>query len=452
MPGDEAQRGAVLRLIRWGRRALGIEGEFADVVRDAGITLGLKVVGTLLAFLTSVLIARYLGASGAGLYFLALTTTTIVSVVSKVGLEVAVVRYAAVHAGRNERAVAWDLIRKTTFLVGGASFATTVVLVGASPSLANRVFEQPALLAPMALMAIAIVPLNLGTVAAEALRGLGSILRWGFARNTAMPLFLVLLIPVLAPRFGVMGAVGAYLASTVLMMLLARWWLHREVPGSERGGGHFETRVLLATGMPLLWFSIMQQVMKWTDTLLLGALADASTVGIYSLAMRTAQLTSFILVALNTVAAPRFATQYAQGDMEGIQRLARRSSLLMFLASTPLLLLFLVAPRFVLGFYGPEFTAGAGALMVLALGQFINAASGPVGYLLIMTGHERILQANTTIFAIINLVLNYALILQLGMVGAAIATATSVALMNITSIAIVRWRLGIWVVGFRKAP
>jgi O-antigen/teichoic acid export membrane protein len=42
-----------------------------------------------------------------------------------------------------------------------------------------------------------------------------------------------------------------------------------------------------------------------------------------------------------------------------------------------------------LGLYGEAFRSGASVLVVLAIGQIVNGATGPVGYLLNMTGHER---------------------------------------------------------------
>jgi len=47
-------------------------------------------------------------------------------------------------------------------------------------------------------------------------------------------------------------------------------------------------------------------------------------------------------------------------------------------------------PVFVLNFFGEEFVAAAPLLVVLSLGQLINVATGSVGFLLLMSGHEKI--------------------------------------------------------------
>jgi O-antigen/teichoic acid export membrane protein len=54
-----------------------------------------------------------------------------------------------------------------------------------------------------------------------------------------------------------------------------------------------------------------------------------------------------------------------------------------------------------------------------------------VGYLLMMTGHERLLRLNITLATIVNLWLCLWLIPNMGPLGAAIATAVPLAVMNL---------------------
>jgi Na+-driven multidrug efflux pump len=67
---------------------------------------------------------------------------------------------------------------------------------------------------------------------------------------------------------------------------------------------------------------------------------------------------------------------------------------------------------------------------MLCIGQFINIATGSVGVLMTMTGLESI-AAKIILFSIVlNITLNSILILYLGIDGAAIATAVTVATSN----------------------
>ncbi len=169
----------------------------------------------------------------------------------------------------------------------------------------------------------------------------------------------------------------------------------------------------------------------------------AAEVGIFTVAARTAMLTSLVLMAVNSIAAPKFAELYRLGDMEALNSTARRSAALMTLLAAPLLLAFLAAPRLVMGLFGPEFRAGGFLLSILALGQFVNVATGSVGYLLMMSGHERLARNNTAFAAVLYVALSVALIPWAGPVGAAVATAIGVAALNLSAAYLVWRRLGI---------
>ncbi|MCP3907287.1 MAG: hypothetical protein GY712_04650 [Oceanicoccus sp.] len=184
------------------------------------------------------------------------------------------------------------------------------------------------------------------------------------------------------------------------------------------------------------------QVVQWAPQLMLGAWASAENVAFLAVAQRTAMLTSFVLFAVNAIAAPKFAAMHAKGDSIGLQRMAIWSVRLMLLAAVPALMLMLLAPEWLMSLFGEEFRTASTALMILALGQFVNIATGSVGYLLSMTGHERELRNNAIVSAVVGLVLGTVLIPAYGLLGASIATAVAVASQNLLGVYQVRKHLG----------
>jgi len=73
----------------------------------------------------------------------------------------------------------------------------------------------------------------------------------------------------------------------------------------------------------------------------------------------------------------------------------------------------------------------------------VNAATGSVGNLLTMSGHERDAARGFVFAAVLNLVLNVLLIPAYGIVGAAVAAAISLISWNLILAALVYRRLGI---------
>jgi O-antigen/teichoic acid export membrane protein len=102
----------------------------------------------------------------------------------------------------------------------------------------------------------------------------------------------------------------------------------------------------------------------------------------------------------------------------------------------------LIFPSFLMRLFGAEFAEGAALLQILAVGQFINAITGSVGFLLIMSGHERDMRNVTLISGFSAMFLAWFLTAQFGIIGAATGTAIAVATQNLLAVYFVKKRLG----------
>jgi len=106
------------------------------------------------------------------------------------------------------------------------------------------------------------------------------------------------------------------------------------------------------------------------------------------------------------------------------------------------LTLMLLFPEWLMSFFGEEFRTASTALVILALGQFVNIATGSVSYLLSMTGFERKVRDNAFFSALIGVALGFALIPNYGLLGASIATAIAIASQNLLGVYQVQKHLG----------
>jgi O-antigen/teichoic acid export membrane protein len=120
------------------------------------------------------------------------------------------------------------------------------------------------------------------------------------------------------------------------------------------------------------------------------------------------------------------------------------------LVSAPVCAVLAIFPDFFLGLFGDGFRTGSTALTIVALGQLVNAAAGPSGNVLIMTGHEGIAVRAVGAGALANLLLAIVLVPPLGVSGAAIAFTSSLVIWNVALVVIARRRLGVNVTAFRR--
>jgi len=189
----------------------------------------------------------------------------------------------------------------------------------------------------------------------------------------------------------------------------------------------------LASGTPIAWVAILSVWLGFCETILLASFRSAAEVGLYAAALRLALLVNFLLLAFNTLLAPRFAVLYGRGELSEIRRLARTSVLAMLVLASPFFLALFLVPGALLAWFGNEFRAAVPALMILAVGQLINLSTGPVGTILLMTGNEQIMKRHTVTTVVVNLAAAILLIPVWGVAGAAASAAIGMALLNLLS-------------------
>ena len=92
---------------------------------------------------------------------------------------------------------------------------------------------------------------------------------------------------------------------------------------------------------------------------------------------------------------------------------------------------------------GSAFAEGSWALRVLLVGQVVHASTGPVGFLMMTTGHHREAAAIQVASAAAQLALVVSFTAVWGLVGAAIGSALVTGLWNAWLVWRVRERIGI---------
>lgn len=190
----------------------------------------------------------------------------------------------------------------------------------------------------------------------------------------------------------------------------------------------------------------------WINTIILGMYAPETEVGIFTVALKIATFTSFVLMSVNSVTGPRFATAFHKNDFKELSLHAHKAARLNFYASLPVFILILVFKDVILKIFGEEFLAGSTILLMLLCGQAINSFSGAVGTFMNMTGNEKVFQRIVLFSTIINLILCMILIPSMGMMGSAIACSVYMILWNILTAVYIyhKYKIAMWFNPFVK--
>lgn len=409
--------------------------------RLARDTLGVMVIRALsmgLGFIVSVVLARLLGVWEFGLYSLAMSVLGLLVVPATFGFPQLLVREVATYRVKGE----WGLIRgllrfaqRTSLL---ASLSITLLgglvlwlLIGRFTSETVRVLA----LAFVALPFWAFLQLYEGV-----LRGFEQIFAAQWVSTVMRPLgFLILVGAIWVFTGGITNAflalwlhiLGACMALTFAFYLL---WsqLRHTVPSNTVGQNK---AVWVRSALSLVFLGILNLIPQHAGILMLGWMRGPEEVGLYRVAYQTASIIPFGLMAVNTAIAPSIAQLYTLGDKGKLKRFMMTASVVSTTFALPLVLLFAIKGRWFLGLaFGEVFTASAFALAIIAVGQLVNAATGPVGLLLIMSGHENKDALSIGIGSVINLLSNLALIQFWGINGVAIAFAITLVVANLLNL------------------
>lgn len=416
------------------------------LIQGASGALAVQLAGAALGFLTHVVLARLLGQRQYGIYALALTWTAFLLIPALLGQSTSVLRFVPAYVQRCEWGKLRALLRCSNLLVFGA--AAAIGFCGATLMWIFRAkfgteIRLTFLLAFLVLPILAALQLS-GALHQSLKRPVSA----GFFNYILRPTVLLLVLyvwleglrmPATAPLAMAATSVGALVALGASISFLRSAW-----PQEARNAStSYQVREWLRTGHRLLFVDGIGLVMNRIDVILLGSIQGTADLGCYYAAVQIAALGSFGLNAVNTVLAPMISERYAAGDRDGLAAVTTEAARLILAFSGFVLLGGILFGRMVLGIFGSAFEAAYGPLLILLGGQFLNAACGPVGFLMSMTRHEVALLRTFGLGAALNVVLSAILIRSHGMYGAAIASATGTVAWNIVALFFVRKKLGI---------
>jgi O-antigen/teichoic acid export membrane protein len=387
-------------------------GPFAT--RVAGV-FATRVGRFLISFITSLLMARLLGPAGRGAFYLATITPTMLVALGQLGLPSAI----SFFAGRGRSAAALE--RTSYALAVLLSGILLVVGLLAMPWLETNVLKATA----PELVRIALISLPfqfLASFAGATLIGKQRLRNYNLilvAQSAINLVALGLVVGVLG--LGVPGAVvvnvavaGATAAAIAIELRLSA---SLEPPAQGIRPGEllgYATRVYPA--------SVTSYFSYRVDVFLISALlADATALGLYSLAVSLAELTFFVPDAVSLVFFPRVASSDRRTADELAPSVSRFTVLVTILSVACLIPAAFLAVSVVL----PAFTGALPAFLVILPGVVALSVSKVLSSYINGLGLPTPVAVVSTIALGVNVAGNLLLIPRIGIVGAAAASLIS---------------------------
>ena len=419
--------------------------KFIEIFTGSVWALLARVVATLISMATSIIIARAYGADILGIMAVLSSVFMLATIFTVLGTDTSILSLIPEHLTKYSPKSAFKVYRKIQCLVSIVSFFIGMLLYINSGFIANSIFFKPDLQFYFALSSVFIIFQALMVLNSKAVRSLRLIRTFAFIQLLPSLSKLIIIIPITLFFFHQDNPIYAMLASIAITALIGIWIMDRVFKKISSKNILYPVTIkeILNISLPMFMTSTMGFVIGQTGIIMLGIFRPEAEVGYYSIAVKISTLTLFVISAINTIAAPKFSELYHGEKIDELLYVARKSAKLIFWTTIPILLLLILAGKSILSLlFGPEFTIAYWAMVFLALGQFVNSCSGSTEIFMNMTGGQNIFKNIIFISMVVNIGMNFVLIPQYGMFGAAITGMVTTIVWNVAALLHIKIKFG----------
>ncbi len=401
--------------------------------RGGGVAFAGNIVDKGLRFPLELLLARVLGAGDYGAYSLGYGLAIIAGEISMLGLPSGIVRFGALHKGTGDMRRAKGTVRAALAIAVLTSVTAGALVFVFSASLA-KVFGIPGLASVLKVFACAF-PFYVITLMSGYGAGAFQAIKCQTAiTNICRPLANVVMVSVIfLLGFRLLGAVYGFLLSSMISAVFGLYLLQRVFPEIVSGlKSSYEVRRLLRFSLPVLFVGFAYVLLGHTDRIMLGYFKASEDLGVYAAAATISHQAGLITYSFSYIFCPIISDLYNRHQSRDLERLYKTVTRWIVSVNMVILVLLILFAKPIMGLFGSEFTSGWLVLVVLASVHLLGYSAGGalVGYVLRMSGKQDIELVNALVMLGTNIALNLWLIPIYGMLGAAIATGVSFAVIN----------------------
>ena len=394
--------------------------------------------------LVQILLARWLGAAGFGIYATAMVWVTVFGTLATLGLASSVVRFLPGFRERREFGAFLGFLRTghlTAFVAGCGLAGCGLTALWLWPGAVEPHLLWPLRWALMCLPAFAVTDFQDGAGRAQGWIGVALLPPY-----VLRPLLILLLSGMAALAGFPATAAAAMVAALIAMWLTAfaqylwlKWRLAAVAPPEPK---IFAARAWVGASLPFLLLEALQLAMLNLDVLALNLFVAPAEIGVYFAAGRIISLIGFIHFAVTAVAMPRFAALEASGRRADILPFLHLTQTWTFIPSLIGAAILIAIGKPVLALFGAGFAEAYPLMYVLALGLIMRSLAGPAQSLLMAAGHQR--SANLIVLAAVAVagILHLLLIPIFGPLGAAIGMAAALGIEAFGTLAVVHRLFG----------
>lgn len=397
-----------------------------------------EILFNLSGYIIHAVAGRTLGPADYGRYSLVITLTTVIVVLIGNGIPTAMSRYLSEAFEKNPGlvlAIKKQGIRLQTLLMG----SVTILFFLLAPLIA-KALNDPTLTPLFQLSSLIIPAFAAASFYFSYFTGLHLFNNQSLLKSFRSIVRIIAIVG-LVLVFGLNGAIIGYILAPLLTFFLGLY-LDKKLFSQEfsdvEQNQEFPYQKLLVYAWPITLFMLFYEIFISADLYLIKSLLkDDVATGLYNAALTIGRIPYYLFYALSIFLLPALAKIKSENNTEKMSGLMTQSLRYagIILLPTFILITSYAAPltKF---FFGEKYIASAPILQILVFGLSFLTVFYLVCSALNGIGHARLSMWLSAIGTILSIILNYILILQFGIIGAAHATTISAVITTVIALVI----------------
>lgn len=399
------------------------------VLARSGIGLISTLLGVLLQFIASVLLARVLGPEDFGVYVLAFSISLAVAQLSTGGLLHGAPKLMAPSVGELAAKNAFGAAM-TALVCVAISSSTMALLLFILAGTTASLFELPELGPVLSVFSLLLFSHAMLLMLSNVFRGFSNVWPNAVFVQTGTRLIRLLGLSLLF-YFGFSLTAVSWVVATssvaVLLVFVAYTFVSSDMLQSRQKGWSFCWLPLLAFSLPLGANVLVEVLNLYSSRILLGFFSSAEEVGYFGATIPLCALLTMPLNALGFAYLPEASRLIKSKKLSEVEILFKNCTRWVSLLSVGLFLAIQLEAELIVGMlFGVEYREVGDILRVLSLGYFIRSLCGPNAMTLIANGNAKPVLVSNLIGATVNILFCWFLISNHGAMGAAFSMALGI--------------------------
>jgi O-antigen/teichoic acid export membrane protein len=402
------------------------------ILKNTYYSFLIQGISVMLVFAANIVLTRWLGSTGYGVYVHIFNWISVLSVIALGGCDDLLLAKIPKYLIKNEHNKVIKIVEKTNRNI----FVRSVFVISVFLALIFFIdiktlsnFKYDFIFAGIAIYLISFTTLN-----QSALQALNYIKLSQLPEKIIRPfllLILLFLLKISATLITVKSLIIIVNSSSAAGCVFLLYFIIKKIDKNKSDATNLSTADNLSKqSFYFFLISLFYLLSTKISMLILPYFLSEKSVGIFNIAYRFSELLIYPFFLMHYVLPQLFAKHHLSG-LSQKQSLFSEATLLTTVISIPILLINIFAGKFLLEWFGKDFVTGYESLIYLSVAQLLFSIFGPTNTILMMQGNEKYSALSLFIYVILLVATSILIIPPLGVAGAALSVLISSLLYNI---------------------